>query len=587
MLHVRHPLLAGPWFLEEPHWGWLHNRWSPKLVEVCGLPSVLHWVFPQLCASIWIWPLPNHQGVPEPNLEPPLHWWVPMSVAGPHLHRTSWWGNFANLLLAPLNLAFWAICERLGWERVHLWVLPVGGDGVIQHLHPVTIETTSEEAEGEIAGLGAIVQSKFSPCSWDQWWAICFKGLSSVSVSGGSDRCSWRCWATRSRRLFWSPYSNSRFRRSAKRSCRWGRVQSAELGIPPPSLRDLRGEGSGGCRRGWSQSTTWPLEVHLLEMIWAIAMAKGAGYSAVSELRKDPSSFLMPAKDGCRVGQVHQPAKDEIVASFEHRSQDLESCMPHWHAATWAQVAFQSLNISVLSVSNNVIAVGGVSHPTRAPLQCAAWSRTRPRRCTSSSSCSLCSWSADRSSLPSGCCGVLKAIGPLGLSFSLEYSRHGGAPQAPPTKPFQVVWRTRSKLKSSRMFQLSSISKGLILSTCKREHAWEIGLLRPAKRSRKNFPDVVKAKVPGGGEIGIGTVSSVPKSTGTWIGDLGAGVESQVLEPWLRAPCFWPHGLPPTLTAHRCANLHVLLLQVPRWYLWHSVFLLPSTTMKVHKSWLP
>ena len=137
------------------------------------------------------------------------------------------------------------------------------------------------------------------------------------------------------------------------------------------------------------------------------------------------------------------------------------------------------------------------------------------------------------------------------------------------------------------MFQLSSISKGLILSTCKREHAWEIGLLRPAKRSRKNFPDVVKAKVPGGGEIGIGTLSSVPKSTGTWMGDLGAGVESQVLEPWLMAPCFWPHGLPPTLTAHRCANLHVLLLQVPRWYLWHSVFLLPSTTMKVHKSWLP
>ena len=277
---------------------------------------------------------------------------------------------------------------------------------------------------------GAIVQSKFSPCSWDQWWAICFKGLSSVSVSGGSDRCSWRCWATRSRRLFWSPYSNSRFRRSAKRSCQWGRVQSAELGIPPPSLRDLRGEGSGGCRRGWSQSTTCPLEVHLLEMIWAIAMANG--YSAVSELRKDPSSFLTPAKDGCRVGQVHQPAKDEIVASFEHRSQDLESCMPHWHAATWAQVAFQSLNISVLSLSNNVIAVGGVSHPTRAPLQCAAWSRTRPRRCTSSSSCSLCCWSADKSSLPSGCSGVLNATGPLGLSFSLEYSRHGGAPKLLP-----------------------------------------------------------------------------------------------------------------------------------------------------------
>ena len=64
-----------------------------------------------------------------------------------------------------------------------------------------------------------------------------------------------------------------------------------------------------------------------------------------------PMVYEVQQKEGCWWGQVHQLASDEMSASFEHRSQDLEKFIPQWQAATWEHEAFQSLSISVLSFS--------------------------------------------------------------------------------------------------------------------------------------------------------------------------------------------------------------------------------------------
>ena len=85
----------------------------------------------------------------------------------------------------------------------------------------------------------------------------------------------------------------------------------------------------------------------------------------------------------------------------------------------------------------------------------------------------------------------------------------------------------------------------------------------PAKRSTKNVLGKVGQKLPGGGSRGGGIVlgSDPVECTASSTGSVGSCVH--VLEPCAWAPCLCPQGFPLTMTAHTCAYLHTLLVQVP------------------------